>query len=106
MVQLFGNAHKKKKTRPVFLGGVQVGGNAPVAVQSMTSTDTRNVRATVRQIRKLEEAGCEIVRVAVPDKVAAAALSDIKRQIAIPLIADIHFNYRLAIEAIGMESTE
>ena len=92
---------KRKRTRPVFLGGVQVGGNAPVAVQSMTSTDTRNVRATVRQIRKLEEAGCEIVRVAVPDRVAAAALSEIKRQIAIPLIADIHFNYRLAIEAIG-----
>jgi (E)-4-hydroxy-3-methylbut-2-enyl-diphosphate synthase len=92
---------KRKKTRPVFLGKVQVGGNAPVAVQSMTSTDTRNVRATVRQIRKLKEAGCEIVRVAVPDRDAAAALSEIKRQITIPLIADIHFNYRLAIEAIG-----
>jgi (E)-4-hydroxy-3-methylbut-2-enyl-diphosphate synthase len=92
---------KRKKTRPVFLGGVQVGGNAPVAVQSMTSTDTRNVRATVRQIRKLEEAGCEIVRVAVPDRVAAAALSEIKGQITMPLIADIHFNYRLAIEAIA-----
>lgn len=94
---------KRKRTKPVFLDGVQVGGNAPIAVQSMTSTDTRNIRATVRQIRKLEEAGCEIVRVAVPDREAAAALYGIKRQIAIPLIADIHFNYRLAIEAIENE---
>ncbi len=91
---------KRKKTRPFFLGKVQVGGNAPVAVQSMTCTDTRDVKATVQQIRKLEQAGCEIVRVAVPDREAAAALSEIKRQITIPLIADIHFNYRLAIEAI------
>jgi (E)-4-hydroxy-3-methylbut-2-enyl-diphosphate synthase len=101
VVHFLGTFIRRKKTRQVFLGSVQVGGNAPVAVQSMTSTDTRNVRATVRQIRKLEEAGCEIVRVAVPDKDAAAAVSGIKRQIAIPLIADIHFNYRLAIEAIG-----
>jgi len=91
---------KRKKTRPVFLGKVQVGGNASVAVQSMTSTDTRDVKATVRQIRRLEEAGCEIVRVAVPDREAAAALTEIKKQITIPLVADIHFNYRLAIEAI------
>ena len=93
-------AIKRKKTRPVFLGKVQVGGNATVAVQSMTSTDTRDVKATVRQIRRLEEAGCEIVRVAVPDRDAAAALTEIKKQITIPLVADIHFNYRLAIEAI------
>ncbi|MGZ6223680.1 MAG: flavodoxin-dependent (E)-4-hydroxy-3-methylbut-2-enyl-diphosphate synthase, partial [Syntrophales bacterium] len=91
---------KRKKTRPVFLGKVQIGGNAPVAIQSMTSTDTRNVKATVQQIRRLSEAGCEVVRVAVPDREAAAALSEIARQITIPLIADIHFNYRLAIEAI------
>jgi (E)-4-hydroxy-3-methylbut-2-enyl-diphosphate synthase len=91
---------KRKKTRPVFLGKIKVGGNAPVAVQSMTSTDTRDVKATVRQIRRLEEAGCEIVRVAVPDREAAAALTEIKKQITIPLVADIHFNYRLAIEAI------
>ena len=100
VVHFLGTFIKRKITRPVFLGRVQIGGNAPIAVQSMTSTDTRNVRATVRQIRKLEEAGCEIVRVAVPDRVAAAALSGIKRQITIPLIADIHFNYRLAIEAM------
>lgn len=92
---------KKKRTRPVFLGKVQVGGDAPVTVQSMTSTDTRDVKATVRQIIKLERAGCEIIRVAIPDRAAAAALSEIKRQITIPLIADIHFNYRFAIEAIG-----
>jgi (E)-4-hydroxy-3-methylbut-2-enyl-diphosphate synthase len=93
-------AIKRKKTRPIFLGKVQIGGNASVAVQSMTSTDTRDVKATVRQIGRLEEAGCEIVRVAVPDREAAAALTEIKKQITIPLVADIHFNYRLAIEAI------
>jgi (E)-4-hydroxy-3-methylbut-2-enyl-diphosphate synthase len=93
-------AIKRKKTRPIFLGKVQIGGNAPVAVQSMTSTDTRDVKATVRQIRRLEEAGCEIIRVAVPDREAAAALTEIKKQITIPLVADIHFNYRLAIEGI------
>jgi len=91
---------KRKKTKPVFLGNVQVGGNAPVVVQSMTCTDTRDVRATVRQIKRLEDAGCEIVRVAVPDEEAAAALAGIKKQITIPLIADIHFNYRLALDAI------
>jgi len=91
---------KRKKTKPVFLGSVQVGGNASVVVQSMTCTDTRNIEATVRQIKHLEEAGCQIVRVAVPDREAAAALSAIKKQITIPLIADIHFNYRLALSAI------
>ena len=91
---------KRKKTRPVFLGNVQIGGYAPVVVQSMTCTDTRDVRATVSQIKQLEDAGCEIVRVAVPDDEAAGALSDIRKQITIPLIADIHFNYCLAIEAI------
>ncbi len=92
---------KRKKTRPVFLGNIQIGANAPVVVQSMTCTDTRDVRATVRQIKQLKDAGCEVVRVAVPDKNAAAVLSDIKKQISIPLIADIHFNYRLAIEAVN-----
>ena len=101
MIVVLETSIKKKRTRPVFLGKVQVGGDAPVTVQSMTSTDTRDVKATVRQIIKLERAGCEIIRVAVPDREAAAALSEIKRQITIPLIADIHFNYRLAIEAIG-----
>jgi (E)-4-hydroxy-3-methylbut-2-enyl-diphosphate synthase len=90
----------RKFTRPVFVGGVQVGGNAPVVVQSMTCTDTRNVKATVAQINALEEAGCEIVRVAVPDQEAAVALKAIKKQIQLPLIADVHFNHRLALQAI------
>ena len=68
----------RRKTRPVFVGGVQIGGEAPVVVQSMTSSDTRDVRATVEQIRELEEAGCEIVRVAVPDEAAAAAIREIR----------------------------
>lgn len=91
---------KRKKTKKIFIGNVPIGGGAPVAVQSMTCTDTRDVKATVNQIKELEDAGCEIVRVAVPDEEAASALSDIKRRINIPLIADIHFNHRLAIEAI------
>ena len=91
---------RRNKTRPVFVGGVQVGGGAPVAVQSMTCTDTRDVEATAGQIGTLEEAGCEIVRVAVPDPEAAAAIAAIRKKINIPLIADIHFNHRLALEAM------
>ncbi|MBI4634693.1 MAG: flavodoxin-dependent (E)-4-hydroxy-3-methylbut-2-enyl-diphosphate synthase [Deltaproteobacteria bacterium] len=91
---------KRKITRPVCLGNVQIGGGAPVAVQSMTCTDTRDVKATVAQIRRLEKAGCEIARVAVPDMDAAMALGAIKKKINLPLIADIHFDYRLALEAI------
>lgn len=79
---------------------VAIGGGAPVTVQSMTKTDTRDVEATVRQIRRLEAAGCEIIRVAVPDEEAAEALKAIKRSISIPLAADIHFDHRLAIKAI------
>ena len=90
---------QKKKTRVVKIGNVIIGGEHPVAVQSMCSTDTRDVKATVEQILRMEEAGCEIVRVAVPDMPAAEALSEIKKQIHIPLIADIHFNYVLAVEA-------
>ena len=82
------------------MGGVKIGGNAPVAVQSMTCTDTRDVKATVAQIKALEDAGCELVRVAVPDQEAAQALTSIKKQIRAPLIADIHFNQRLALEVI------
>jgi (E)-4-hydroxy-3-methylbut-2-enyl-diphosphate synthase len=91
---------KKKKSKTVYLGDVKIGGDAPVVVQSMTCTDTRNVRDTVSQIRMLEKAGCEAVRVAVPDEDAASALKNIRKQISIPLIADIHFDYRLAIAAI------
>ncbi|MEE8443698.1 MAG: flavodoxin-dependent (E)-4-hydroxy-3-methylbut-2-enyl-diphosphate synthase, partial [Dehalococcoidia bacterium] len=77
-----------------------VGGEAPVVVQSMTKTDTRDVKATVAQIKGLEEAGCEIIRCAVPDMEAAMSLPEIKKQISIPLVADIHFHYQLALEAI------
>ena len=90
----------RTQTRQVRVGQVTIGGSAPVAVQSMTTTDTRDAGATVGQIRALEAAGCEIVRVAVPDKTAAAALSRIKAQIQIPLVADIHFDYRLALLAL------
>lgn len=86
-----------KKTRTVFVGGVPVGGGNAVSVQSMTNTDTRDAAATVAQIHALEAAGCDIVRVAVPDEAAARAVAQIKREIHIPLVADIHFDYRLAL---------
>jgi len=86
-------------TKKIFVGNVAVGGDAPISVQSMTYSDTKNVQATVEQINRLHFAGCDIVRVAVPDMEDALALKSIKEQIAIPLVADIHFNYRLAIEA-------
>lgn len=88
-------------TRQITVGSVAVGGATPVSVQSMTKTDTRDVAATVNQIRSLESVGCEIIRCAVPDEDAARALGSIRRQIGIPLIADIHFDYRLALEAIS-----
>jgi len=86
--------------RAVTVGGVRIGGGAPVVVQSMTNTDTHDVNATVSQIERLVQAGCEIVRVAVPDDAAAQALSEIKSRISIPLVADIHFDHRLALQAI------
>ncbi len=91
---------KRRKTRKIHVGQVSVGGDSPVAVQSMTNTDTRNVEATVKQINALYEAGCEIVRIAVPDEEAVLAIAEIKKQIKIPLIADIHFHYQLAIDAM------
>ena len=91
---------QRRKTRPVQLGKVQVGGDAPITVQSMTKTDTRDVRATVQQIWALEAAGCDIVRVAVPVREAAEQLGEIKKRIRIPLVADIHFNYKLALIAL------
>jgi (E)-4-hydroxy-3-methylbut-2-enyl-diphosphate synthase len=91
---------QRRKTRAVFKGSVQVGGGAPVSVQSMTNTHTEDVAATLRQIHDLEAAGCDLVRVAVPTMQAAAALSEIKRSIRIPLVADIHFDHRLALESI------
>ncbi|MBO4363985.1 MAG: flavodoxin-dependent (E)-4-hydroxy-3-methylbut-2-enyl-diphosphate synthase [Clostridia bacterium] len=91
---------KREQTRQVAVGGVKIGGGAPVTVQSMTNTDTRDAKATVEQIKRLQEAGCEIVRVAVPDMEAARAIASIRPQISIPLVADIHFDYRLALESI------
>lgn len=90
----------RRKTREIRIGAVRVGGDAPVTVQSMTNTDTADVRATVAQIKALEAVGCEIVRVAVPDEDAAGALGRIIKEINIPLIADIHFDWRLALKAI------
>ena len=86
--------------REVNIGGVKIGRNNPVAIQSMCNTDTRNVKATVEQIKRLEDAGCEIIRVAVPDMAAAEAVGEIKKSINIPLVADIHFDYRLALECM------
>jgi (E)-4-hydroxy-3-methylbut-2-enyl-diphosphate synthase len=91
---------QRRKTRQIQLGKVKVGGGAPITVQSMTKTDTRDVDATVEQIWALEAAGCDIVRVAVPVREAAEQLAQIKKQIRIPLIADIHFNYKLALIAL------
>lgn len=90
----------RRNTRQIQIGAVKVGGLAPVVIQSMTNTQTQDVSATVSQIIRLEQAGCEIVRVAVPDQEAAAAIASIKQQISIPIIADIHFDYRLAISSM------
>lgn len=89
-----------RKTRRIYVGPVAIGGGAPVSVQSMTNTDTRDVRATVKQIRRLERAGCELVRVGIPDMDAARVLGAIKARIKIPLVGDIHFNHKLALEAV------
>lgn len=90
----------RQQTRKIHVGSVAVGGDAPIAVQSMTNTDTSDVNATVAQIKHLEDAGCDIVRVAVLDLDAAKAIATIQDKITIPLIADIHFDYRLAIAAM------
>ncbi len=90
----------RRKTRQIQLGNVKVGGGAPITVQSMTKTDTRDVQATLLEIWSLEAAGCDIVRCAVPVREAAERLREIKRQIRIPLVADIHFNYKLALIAL------
>jgi (E)-4-hydroxy-3-methylbut-2-enyl-diphosphate synthase len=91
---------KRRRTRQIEVGGIKVGGDAPITVQSMTKTDTRNVSATLLEIWALEAAGCDIVRCAVPVREAAEKLGEIKRQIRIPLVADIHFNYKLALIAL------
>lgn len=91
---------KRRLSRPIQIGNVTIGGGAPIIVQSMTKTDTRDVKSTINQIRELEDIGCELIRVAVPDEEAAKAIKKIKKNISIPLIADIHFDYRLAISSI------
>ncbi|MFC1988422.1 flavodoxin-dependent (E)-4-hydroxy-3-methylbut-2-enyl-diphosphate synthase [Chloroflexota bacterium] len=90
----------RRTSKPIQIGMVTVGGGAPIVVQSMTSTDTRDVMSTISQITELEEQDCELVRVAVPDMMASEAIEPIKRGISIPLIADIHFDYRLALASL------
>ncbi|MBI3593214.1 MAG: flavodoxin-dependent (E)-4-hydroxy-3-methylbut-2-enyl-diphosphate synthase, partial [Nitrospirae bacterium] len=97
----------RKKTKKIYVGNVAVGGDSPISVQSMTKTDTRDINATAQQILSLESAGCEIIRLAVPDMEAAQAIGSIRKRLEevksnsiTPLIADIHFDWRLALEAI------
>ena len=90
----------RTKTKQILCRDIPIGGGAPVTIQSMTNTDTRNVKATLEQIHRLREAGCQIVRIAVPDTEAAEAFREIRKQTDVPLVADIHFDYRLAIAAI------
>ena len=90
----------REQTKEVRIGNVVIGGTRPIAIQSMTNTGTEDVEATVAQILSLEAAGCEIVRSTVPNMAAASALSEIKKRIHIPLVADIHFDYKMAIAAI------
>ncbi len=96
----FDGSIQRKNTRVVNIGGVLIGGNNPIAIQSMTNTKTEDVSATVNQILRLEEAGCEIIRCAVPTMEAAEAIGEIKKRVHIPVVADIHFDYRLAIAAM------
>ena len=91
---------RRKPTRAIFVGPVQIGGGAPVVVQSMTNTDTRDVGATLAQIQRLAAAGCEVARLAVPDQKAVKAFGQIKLHSPLPLIADIHFNHRLALASL------
>lgn len=90
----------ERHSRQIELGGVKIGGGAPITVQSMTKTDTRDIAGTVAQIKSLEKAGCDIVRLAVPDMEAAKSLGEIKKQTNIPIVSDIHFDYKLALEAV------
>ena len=94
-------SYKRRCSREVSVGNVKIGGNNPISVQSMTTTDTRDSISTIKQIKELEKAGCDIVRIAVPDMEAAKNILNIKKEVNIPIIADIHFDYRLALEAIN-----
>jgi len=90
----------RRRSKPIQIGNVTIGGDAPIVVQSMTKTDTRDIKSTIDQIKELEDCGGELVRVAVPDREAAGAISAIKRGVSIPIIADIHLDYRLALMAL------
>ena len=89
---------KRKKTRKIWVGDVPVGGNSPISVQSMTNTDTDDVVSTVKQIHQLQDAGADIVRVSVPTLEAAESFKKIRTQVNIPLVSDIHFDYKIALE--------
>ncbi len=91
---------KRKQTRQIMVGNVPIGGNAPIPVQSMTTTKTHDIVATLKEVERLEEAGCQIIRITVPDQKAATALAEIKKEMTVPIVADIHFNYRMALEAV------
>ncbi|HIQ00432.1 TPA: 4-hydroxy-3-methylbut-2-en-1-yl diphosphate synthase, partial [Candidatus Bipolaricaulota bacterium] len=91
----------RRRTRVVRVGNLPLGGGSPIVVQSMTNTDTRDVTATVDQIRALQGAGCELVRVAVPDMTAAQAIREVKREVTLPIVADIHYDARLALAALA-----
>ena len=94
--------HKRRKTRKIKVGNLEIGGNAPISVQSMTNTDTKNIPDTISQIHKMEKEGCELVRVAVPDLESCYSLPLIKKEINIPLVADIHYDYKLALKSIEL----
>ncbi len=90
----------RKPTRKVKVGSIYVGGDSPISIQSMTNTDTRDVKSTLNQINKLDKIGCDIIRCAVPDMEASEALKIITKESRIPMVADIHFDYKLALESI------
>src|SRR5258706_15981985 len=96
----FRNSFMARVTKQVMVRDVPIGGGAPVVVQSMTKTDTTDVDATIRQIEEMTQAGCEIVRIAVPDDDAAAAMYEIRKRTDVPIVADIHFHYKLALKAL------
>ncbi|MBP3376971.1 MAG: flavodoxin-dependent (E)-4-hydroxy-3-methylbut-2-enyl-diphosphate synthase, partial [Clostridia bacterium] len=90
----------RRKSKKITVGGIAIGGDAPISVQSMTNTDTHDVEATYRQVAALADAGCDIVRITAPDEDSVKTFSELKRRgISVPLVADIHFNYRIAIKA-------
>ena len=92
---------KRRKSKEISIGNVKIGNNNPISVQSMCNTDTRNIEQTTRQIQELADAGCELIRLAVLNKDAAEAIKDLVKISPVPLIADIHFDYRLAIQCIN-----